>query len=297
MTTLVSKPTKKIIETTSFIEQTSSIRFDERQKLFVPVRQVETKRLINQPAMSLDHCTKLNVITHPDGHDLIVNACSDKYALTPLQAILEPFEALLDKHFEFEVKYTHRNFAEFFIDYKLIGETIGSSVDQLCPKLRLCHSYTGCVNFQLVAGVYRFICSNGMVGWAEDGKVTHLKRKHMGGVDVNWIMENLTSTVETLLTKFPQYKKVYEVLNDRMVDNLTERFEICSKATKFPKTFLKEVLERTSYEQRRYDIPNNDWLLYNGMNFVLNHNYKELKMKEENRMVLDQKVSSWFMNN
>lgn len=127
-------------------------------------------------------------------------------------------------------------------DYKKEGE-----VDSEHPQLLLMNSHDGTSKFQLEAGIFRMICSNGMVIKSED--MGSVSVRHMG-YDFKVIKEAVDSLMENIpliLNKIDKMKET-ELTEDEMVEFAKKaaklRFEDLNETTKIEEVVdIDELLE------------------------------------------------------
>lgn len=260
-------------------------RFKAHTDLFNPVGIHNTVDVM-KPAKNglnsvLSKNSKVVAVELPEGN-LIVNVCSPTYGLTPIDKIVIPFEEKLSEKFDFYVRYGVQNHSKFFIDYIFTkDESQLNGNDRFCPKLRLVHSYTGDMKFNLSFGVFRLICSNGLTIW--DQKFASLTRKHTLSLNAEFMLEHLFTGINNMMEQMPEYVKVFETMQDRKITNFDERFEGVVKNTKYPSRLKDKVQSRITYEVGKLGTDMNEWVMFNAMNYQLEHNYDDLKMQESNR--------------
>lgn len=290
-----------VLIVTPFLKKNSSILIEKRQKLFRDVTKVEIGKVFNFDAIrSLSHMV---FVDHPKKGKLLVNNCSPDFSLIPLKEWLVPFEAYLDKLFDFEVKYSHSNYAHFNICYKIQIPSQIVKKDMVLPTINVTYGYDSSSFCQVTGGLFRLICSNGLtvpVRGAEGiNESIKLRRRHVGSFDSQALLDHLVSCVDLITEQFPAYIKQAEVLGDRYIQNVEQRFEEVIAATGYPTRMVDQAKGRYHFEKEMYypDLPDNDWLVYNGLNYPLSNNWDTLRMRPEGRVKLDEKVFSWIMNN
>lgn len=89
--------------------------------------------------------------------------------------------------------------------------------DSLFPEIVLTNSHDGCASFNLMAGVFRFVCSNGMI--VADSLVANHKIRHQGYTDET-VKEAVCSIVEDtpkIFNKVEEFRNVELTREDQMV--------------------------------------------------------------------------------
>lgn len=288
---------------TKYLDKNNPDRLDARSKIFFPVKLMNTTDFLGTGSSTLSNNSKV-VVSYPNGVNgapHLVNVCSKEYALVTAENIILPFEEILGKHFDFEARYMHKDHSTFYIDYKFDKPAgMPPEVGDIIPSVRLTHSYTGKVKFAVHFRFFRLVCSNGMT--APAGDFAYVKGKHTYG-DLVQSIQKAFAAVAHFATKAGDYAKKYAILAQPAKWDFTERLEEAIKGTGYPRSLMTAVAERALYENRKEGVLKSDWLMYNAMNYQLSHNYagtanqKGLKMQENNRMKLDEKVLNWFLTN
>jgi len=268
----------------------SNERLERRESLFFPVEKKRLGAICGDYANdAIGSISNAIVVQTPNGGK-IVNTCSDTYALKTIEEILLPIEEVLDKEFDYSAVYRHHDHARFYVDYIIHKPlSVGDETDIILPKIRVQHSYSGDVRYEVLTGFYRQICSNGL-SVLIDGTKQSFKSKHTTNkLDLKHSMNHLLTFVESA----SDYKQCFEILTGKAV-NMEERIEQVIQYTGFPKGLLQEVSDRIAQETN-LGLEPSDWLVYNGFNYVLNHNHTSFKMLEQNRQTLDHAVLGYLL--
>jgi hypothetical protein len=215
-------------------------------------------------------------------------------------------------------------------DALVIGKT---GNDTIRKQLTFTNSYNGKTPFTIqgheMRGIksavmrvsyYRQICSNGMMGWADEfislddylrwltnGMPANVKVKRFEerfeqkeeeqffrifshkGINLDKFQQFLVG----LVINFSQIKKesstsqVYNLMTDLQLTDLEEATEIVRKVG-IPKKLIVAALERMELEQGMLQSPSNVWLLYNAVNHSLFN--QSTSMSVQDRFYADERV-------
>ena len=243
----------------------------------------------------------------------LVNVCSNSYGLIPIKDILDKFEEILSAKYNFKVRYRHWNNCRFYVDYVITGikgsegeeialnslsveasKRIGA--DKLYPRIRLYHSYDSSARYGLLFGFLRLVCKNGMTAIVFEKQSS---KKHYKSLLKE--IKNSAERIERFITGFQDHALALLGLAnteypDAAMFDVTEEssFDLMLKSV-LEKVGMKkqfDMIKLKVYEEMnmlQIEFPNN-WLLYNGVNYQLNYNYDTLRMSEQARMEVDQKL-------
>jgi hypothetical protein len=136
----------------------------------------------------------------------------------------------------------------------------GKNGDDAFPRIILTTSHDGCTSFQFRVGIYRLVCSNGLV--VADEEFSAFKIRHVG-----YTFEELRSVVSQAVVDLPN--KV-EILNQMQVRMLTpeEQRQLAIDAmalrstnpdAEYDEATIEEVLSAT----RKEDEGDSLWLVFN----------------------------------
>jgi len=133
----------------------------------------------------------------------------------------------------------------------------GKDGDTVMPRILMTNSHDGKNSFQFQAGLYRLVCSNGLV--IADAEFANMKIRHMGydlaelKTVIQEIVEKLPLTVECM-NKLKAKKLSQEEKEKFALEAIGLRFD-----TKGKKFEIAEILEPT----RREDYGDDMWSVYN----------------------------------
>jgi len=220
----------------------------------------------------------------------IVQFCSEDYGLRTNEEILDNFlEFLISNKVPIsEINgINHRN-SRFRMDI-IIGdksENISKKViDPVKMGLRIYNSYDGSQKFMFSAGIYRLVCLNGLSVLDEtfSMKKTHTMQIY-DGVDLSESLAKIAMVME----QFNDMTALYHDLSNFKVYSLETRMREVIEATNYPVSLLDGALERAQLELE-LGYPKSDWVVYNGLNFMLNHgndSYLGRKFEKMDREIL-----------
>ena len=173
----------------------------------------------------------------------------------------------------------------------------GKDGDTVLPRILMTNSHDGKNSFKFQAGLYRLVCSNGLV--IADAEFANMKIRHMGydldelSTVINEIVEKLPLTVECmnkLKSKQLSEKEQVEFAKEALATRLSEK-----EISNFTSDDIIELLNPTRDE----DEGNNLWNVYNviqekiihGMFNVYGVNGKVRKVRKIKNFKQDTKVN------
>ena len=160
---------------------------------------------------------------------------SPKYSFVPTGELLSGFEKLgwTPTH----VRQNGRgDFARHMV--RLTNEKLGFmdlKSDKVRPQIVLDNSHNGGSNAQIHMGLFRLVCTNGLVV-AMPGMYTSVKLRHMG-ID----MEELKRLMEVVAEQYTQVgPRIVEMQQNFLTQQQSEDFVIKAMAAREPHVFIKE---------------------------------------------------------
>lgn len=151
------------------------------------------------------------------------------------------------------IKFQHDDYS---INY--VVENILDSSEEIKPEIILTNSHDGKNSFNLRVGLYRFICSNGLV--VADEEYSNVSIRHMG-----YNLDELNETLKQLLDKIPNLvctiNKLRETeITEKQAEEFVEKaINLRWGEKKRIQVNIKEVLK----SERRQDDENNLWCVFN----------------------------------
>ena len=173
--------------------------------------------------------------------------------------------------------------------------------DNIVPKLRINNSYDGRVKYAFNLGFYRLICSNGMVIPLEgfEDKNIDIKMRHTPALGEYLDTDEIFDMVQTFKSGMKTFAGPYKELQKRKVTSINDRVMEVIENTKFPTRRAEDVIDSITSEMQKLHIGAaglNDWLVYNGLNYQLNHS-TDIQMDSHKKEALDQQVLTYLLEN
>ena len=190
---------------------------------------------------------------------------SSKYTHIPTEKVIDDMEQLGWKPIEAKQVKARKNSTKGFQKHLLVFRNDdvvinGDDGDTVFPQILLTNSHDGKNSFQFQAGLYRMICSNGLV--IADTQFEAVKMRHMG-----YTFEDLQIKIKEMVAKLPL---TVESMN-KMKETILEETEILSFAreaiaTRFNKEELRRIevdLKDLTFPIRKEDEGNDVWSVFN----------------------------------
>jgi len=259
----------------------------ENKELFFGVKKVPVEEIgiKLEPKSGISHA----IITDKE----VLSFCSGDYALVTNKEIYEAFAQVLEaNHIAFDFSYAaHQNsrFRMQFVIKELAREVAVG--DLLAPEIKVYNSYDGHVKYQFGIGIQRLVCSNGLTVLESQKE---LKILHTAGADNGQAINQSLGLLEDFQEDFLENMEIFEDLNSFKV-NPEIRVKEVIENTHFPQYLEPAILERISEEVKNYDFKPTDWLVYNAMNYQLQHNAGNLIGRKADRM--DKEILEFILEN
>jgi len=262
--------------------------------LLFDVRKVDFKETFGMPTNSdYSHA----IIGTIDGQDKILNVCSERYELLPNNTIFPVIREILDTQFkgDFEESYRIVNDSRFYADYKInTCEFEVGNGDIIYPKIQIQHSYNGLTKYAIMFGYFRLICSNGLVVPVTEKKELNLNITGKHTANIKTSFEQLKERLNYFVGNNAAAKQLgnnFNNLRDHTVKDWVKRVEEVMNVVKIGttvnnKAYVENVILK---EADQLNTGVNDWLIYNGINQLLNDD-NENKKAPEVRQATDIKV-------
>lgn len=151
--------------------------------------------------------------------------------------------------------------------------------------LRIYNSYDGSQRFMFSVGIYRLVCLNGLSVLDESFVMSKSHTAQMyDGVDLS---ESILR-IEAVMAQFQDMTTIYHDLSDYKVHSIETRMREVIEETSYPIGLLEGAMERAELEIEM-GYPKSDWVVYNGLNYMLNHandSYIGRKFEKMDREIL-----------
>lgn len=144
-----------------------------------------------------------------------------------------------------------------FVRIQTVNSYSVGNQDDVHPELIIKNSYDGSSQFEVRMGIFRLVCSNGLViSTADFGEI---KLRHMGTP-----AEAAFDIVKQFATNLPKFQEIQQSLTERILTD-AEKVEFALKAAqlRFNKEFSPkdaEILLQTTHSQ---DVGNDMWKVFN----------------------------------
>lgn len=191
------------------------------------------------------------------------NRTSRKYSLIPTTRVVN----VLEKHGWNPVKASEvrcrdeqrKGFQKHLIRFRNDAVTIKSK-DALQPEIVLTNSHDGLASFCLQAGLFRFICANGLV--VADSVFANHRIRHMGYTDgqVSLAIEEMCDTVPMIGNKIDEFQTIDMNKDEQGV------FAMAALTMKYGEEKVKErefLTDSLLYPSRNCDKEPTLWNTYN----------------------------------
>jgi hypothetical protein len=265
-------------------------------EIMQPVEKVDSELITNIPANSE---YKNFILVGEPGSKKVVNSCSDRYELVPLNEFAPAIrQIIIDKGLNFTEKYKMVNNAVFYgeIIIKDSDFYIGdNSNDKLQMKLMWSHSYNGLEQYELSLGTFqRVLCTNGLWMNVFDTKKYGLSITGKHTVKIQQSLSQLQTKLETVLNGDvkEKFKETFTPLYEHWVSDMDDRLLEVLKAAKIGTIKNNiEIIKNTIRDESNilYGGKVNDWLIYNGINKFLFDDNNNVALNSSRRKI-DNKV-------
>ena len=239
------------------------------------------------------------IVTYPPGEKKgrIVNFCSEDYTLVPNKDIMNRVEEGLNGAFDIDAKYIHKGYAKFYMDYTIKNNTRKvQKGDIVGVKVRIQNSYDGRLRFGYSHGLSRLVCTNGMTSLEQGKNVTTMHTPQIINKDM---IATLIDETEARLKSLPELLKPYEKLIQTKFPmseaEIIKRMETIAEDTNYPKRQIPDAATIALAEAKQLRVEMTDWLIYQGMNNILNHS-TDFAMEWHKREQVDAEIVQKFLN-
>lgn len=243
------------------------------------------------------------VIGNIDGEKRLINACSKNYGLLPLNEVITRIETMLngfdliytpifkanDEKSVFQLKYVIkeqilRDSNGNEVGHNDLGFTVGNNLDKVYYSVDIITSYNGLTKYSIRLGLWRLVCSNGLVIPFE-GKEAERLNLTFSGKHTTLFLERMEIVFQSIAESLESFidtdiMKRFDILTNNVSGNWIDRLEAAMDANGISigktlktgensKKVLNEIAATVRSESASLDMPVNDWLIYNGINAYL----------------------------
>ena len=145
------------------------------------------------------------------------------------------------------------------------ADTTQSFEDGTRPEIVLYNSNDGTSSVRLFAGVYRMICSNGIVAGEGFESRTYHNKKLLSFEDN---LRHIVSTLPTMMARVEKMKQVkldHDQVHDMAVKAVATRWDSFMNDTKRGAFATASTVNDVMRQQRLEDVGNDAWLVFNKM--------------------------------
>jgi len=282
-----------------------------------PVKSVSVGQVIREPyRMIPSDRQRIIVGNQPTGEQHIFAVQSAGYSLVPNATLRDAVTEVLGHDQPVHIRYNR--LGEYAINVILPDETTIGPSDIIHRQLTFTNSYTGKSQFTMQGtemkqirkqkvriAFYRQICTNGMMGWADEfysldeylnWLITGKQNDQVNVKGLEWVTEQEEPTKDirhifthrgidleqfqaflvNFLRDFTNYAQqcesptldVFRVLQNTAITDREEAADVIRKVG-IPKKLVTAAIERMEHEERLLSSVPNAWLLYNGINHAL----------------------------
>lgn len=262
-------------------------------EIFMPVEKVDCRDIL--PDYNFPNSLSHAVVVHTNSGPRIVNYCSELYQLTPNKDIFDKVNKEITKYFDVDINHSMRDFSKFKINFLLKQKPLFfNKKDTIFPTFTLTNSYDSSRKFSAMMGFQRLICTNGMMAPVNHEMSNEIKLVHTPKLG-EWLdMDEIMPMISQFMANSGELFNQYEELAYQGVNNLETRVESVIEDTQFPVNLIEDVLYRIEQERLALSMKDyNDWLVYCGFNYQLNHNL-DFKAKDQKKEEIDMQVFNYL---
>ena len=197
------------------------------------------------------------------------NTVSDKYVFVNTESIIDDMEQLGWYPVSASQRKPRAGVQTRFSSHMIIFQNpdiqITSEEEKLAPSIILINSHDGTRTFQFRMGIYRLVCSNGLVIPAEE--YTSFRIRHIG-YTFDQLRDSMNKSIERISEKVQLINKMIErdlteqEQMDLALKALLVRSGVESTAVETPK-YSEETLKEVLRPTREADQGDNLWVVFN----------------------------------
>jgi hypothetical protein len=149
----------------------------------------------------------------------------------------------------------HYNFHMVHFSHETLSQEMLQKVGDSVPEMVLINSNNGARAFRFEAGIFRLVCSNGMI--VKDTEMGSIRQVHMGEFDIVPHIEQFVNTTRNNMDRIIQLQNI-ELGKDVQKELAERAMDIRFSGSKF-QPLIKDVLK----VRRQGDVGNNGWIITN----------------------------------
>ena len=190
---------------------------------------------------------------------------SDKYTHIPTERVIDDMEVLGWKPIEAKEVKARTNHTKGFQKHLLVFRNDdvvinGEDGDTVYPQIMITNSHDGKNSFQFQAGLYRMICSNGLV--IADEEFEAVKMRHMG-----YTFEDLQVLIKDMVEKLPlTVDSMNKMKSIEMEQDAILQFAKDALLTRFTKKEMNRIqvdMDEFITPVRKEDAGSDLWSVFN----------------------------------
>ena len=149
----------------------------------------------------------------------------------------------------------HYNFHMVHFRHETLSEEMLTKVGDSVPEMVLINSNNGARAFRFEAGIFRLVCSNGMI--VKDKDMGSIRQVHMGEFDIVPHIEQFVNTTRKNMDRILQLQNV-ELDKSVQIELAQRAMDIRFSGSKY-QPLIEDVLK----VRRQGDLGNNGWVVTN----------------------------------
>lgn len=258
------------------------------EELLFGVKKVKTSSILNLHLAPRSPITQAII-----GNGSILHFASDDYGLMPNRDIYEAFTTLFkEKGMSYTTKGTNYGDVRFQMEFSMTDypKSIGNKKDIVYPSIRILNSYNGTQRYTYEIRILREICSNGMTGWVNQKAIRML---HTPRVEDGVAVHKSIQLLHEFMEEYDESIEPLIALSEFNVSDINGRIEETADFVKFPKALTEQAVLRAQQEMVEFKLQPTDWVVYNALNYQLNHNADNLVGRKAD--TLDKEVLEYLL--
>lgn len=191
------------------------------------------------------------------------NRVSNKYSFIPTTRILDTLKNAGWEPTQWSEVNTRKEDKKGFQKHLIrLRNNSSQQSNDLTPEIVLTNSHDGCASFNLMAGVFRFVCSNGLI--IADSLVANHKIRHQGYTEgvVKEAIYNIVEEVPTMFNKAEEFQNVHLTEDDKRAFGLSA-LSLAYDEERLESTNIDKTITNLIQPRRSADQDSNLWNSFN----------------------------------